>query len=189
MGLVRPATFARLRVAALLLLGILLQTTIVPDIRVQGVCPDLMLLATVCVGLVGGAEQGAVVGFAAGVLTDLFLPTTPIGLSALAYCVTGFAVGALRGSMLREGWLMAPLVTFVASAAGVVLFVVAGVMVGQTQLTLAGPTALAKTAALVAAMNALLAVPVARVVARANSGAPVSSPGRQVKADRTALSR
>jgi rod shape-determining protein MreD len=185
----KPATLARVRLTALLLIGILLQTTIVPDIRLRGVCGDLMLLIVICSGLTGGAEQGAVVGFAAGLLTDLFLPTTPFGLSALAYCLTGFAVGALRGSMLREGWLMAPLITFAGSAAGVVLFVVAGVMVGQSQLTLGGPTVLAKTAALVGAMNALLAIPVSRIVARATNGGPASTPGHQVRADRTALSR
>jgi rod shape-determining protein MreD len=185
----RPGALARVRLTALLLIGILLQTTIVPDIRLRGVCADLMLLVVICSGLAGGAEQGAVVGFAAGLLTDLFLPTTPFGLSALAYCLTGFAVGALRGSMLREGWLMAPLITFAGSAAGVVLFVVAGVMVGQSQLTLGGPTVLAKTAALVGAMNALLAIPVSRIVARATNSGPASTPGHQVRADRTALSR
>jgi rod shape-determining protein MreD len=189
---VRPATQARLRLTALLLLCILLQTTLVPDIRVRRVCPDLMLLVAIGAGLVAGPEYGAIVGFAAGLLTDLFLPTTPLGLSALAYCVTGFAVGALRGSMLREGWLMAPLVTFAGSAAGVVLFVVTGVMVGQSQLTLGGPAVVAKTAALVAAMNTVLAIPVTRIVAWAAGGAAVSSAsssGRQGRADRTALSR
>jgi rod shape-determining protein MreD len=185
----KPTALARARLAALIIVGIVLQTTIVPDMRVQGVCPDLMLLAAVCAGLTGGAEQGAVVGFSAGLLTDVFLPTTPLGLSALAYCVIGFAVGALRGSMLREGWLMAPLVTVVASAAGVVLFVVAGVMVGQTQLTIGGPAVLAKTAALVGVMNAVLAAPVAGIVATATSGFDVSAPGRQVRADRAQPSR
>jgi rod shape-determining protein MreD len=185
----RPATLARIRLTAILLIGILLQTTIMPDVRLRGVCPDLMLLIVICAALAGGAEQGAVVGFAAGLLTDLFLPTTPFGLSALAYCLTGFAVGALRGSMLREGWLTAPLIAFAGSAAGVVLFVVSGVMVGQSQLTLGGPSVLAKTAALVGAMNAVLAVPASRIVARATAGAPASTPSHQVRSDRTALSR
>jgi rod shape-determining protein MreD len=185
----RPATLARVRLTALLLIGILLQTTIVPDIRLRGVCPDLMLLIVICAALVGGAERGAVVGFGAGLLTDLFLPTTPFGLSALAYCLTGFAVGALRGGMLRESRLMAPLIAFAASATGVMLFVVAGVMVGQSQLTLGGPAVLAKTAALVAAMNALLAAPVSRIVARAGAGVAGSTPSHQVRTDRTALSR
>src|SRR6202011_5128239 len=138
----------------------LMQTTVVPDLRLGGVCPDLMLLIAVCAGLVGGPERGALFGFSAGLLSDLFLPTTPLGLSALAYCLIGFTVGTLQGSLLREGWLLAPLVALVGSAAGVVIFVVAGVTVGQSQLTGAGPVALAKTAAIVGVMNAVLAVPV-----------------------------
>jgi rod shape-determining protein MreD len=175
--------------AALLLLAVLLQTTLVGDLRFRGVCPDLMLLIAVCAGLARGPEQGAIVGFTAGLLTDLFLQTTPLGLSALAYGVIGFGVGALRGSMLREGWLLAPLVAFVASAAGVVLFVLAGFTVGQTQLSVGGPVALAKTAALVGAMNALLAIPVARIVARAAERPTIGGSSRSGLSDRTALSR
>jgi rod shape-determining protein MreD len=184
-----PASQGRIRLLALLFVGILLQTTLVPDIRIRGVCPDLMLLAAVCAGLVSGAEYGAAVGFAAGLLTDLFLPTTPLGLSALAYCVTGFAVGTLRGTMLREGRLMAPLVSFVASAGGVILFVVAGVMVGQSQLTLGGPAKVAETAALVGAINCVLAIPGSRMAAWVASGAGASSSARPVRADRSALGR
>jgi rod shape-determining protein MreD len=186
---VTPATLARLRLGALLLLGVLLQTTVVPDLRIRGVSGDVLLLIAVCAGLVGGAEQGAVVGFGAGLLADLFLVTTPFGLSALAYCLIGFAVGALRGSMLREGWLIAPLVAFGASAAGVGIFVVAGVTVGQTQLTQSGSLVVAETAAIVGAMNALLAVPAARLVAWAANGSPGATPSRQIRSDRTALSR
>jgi rod shape-determining protein MreD len=188
-GRLTPAALARLRLGALLLLGVLLQTTVVPDLRIRGVCPDLMLLIAVCVGLVGGAEQGAVVGFGAGLLADLFLQTTPFGLSALAYCLIGFAVGALRGGMLREGWLIAPLVAFAASAAGVGVFVGAGVTVGQSQLTQGGAVVIAETAAIVGAMNALLAVPAARLVAWAAHGSAGATPSRQIRSDRSALSR
>jgi hypothetical protein len=62
-------------------------------------------------------------------------------------------------------------------------------MVGQTQLTLGGPVVLAKTAALVGAMNALLAVFVTPIVARAANRAAGSIPGHQVRADRAALGR
>jgi rod shape-determining protein MreD len=183
---VSPSALARIRLTALLLVGIVLQTTVAPDVRLHGVCPDLMLLLAVCAGLVGGPEQGALVGFGAGLLTDLFLQTTPLGLSALAYCLIGFAVGALRGGMLREGWLTAPIVAFGASAAGVVVFVVAGVMVGQAQLTQSGPAVLATTAALVGFMNALLAVPASRLVAWAAHGSAGAAPVRP-RADRSAL--
>jgi rod shape-determining protein MreD len=186
---VSPSSIARLRLSALLLIGILLQTTVVPDVRIHGVSPDLMLLIAVCGGLVGGPEKGALLGFTSGLLADLFLQATPLGLSALAYCLIGFTVGALRARMLREGWLFAPLVALVASAAGVTIFVVAGAMVGQTQLTSGGPRALAKIASIVGAINFVLAIPAIRIVARAASGWAAPSQIRSGRSDRTALSR
>jgi rod shape-determining protein MreD len=161
---------SRLRLSALLLVGILVQTTLMPDVRVRGIAPDLMLLLAICAGLAGGAELGAIVGFAAGLLTDLFLQTTPLGLSALTYCLVGFAVGVVRRSTLREGRLLAPSVTLVASAAGVVLFVLIGAMVGQSQLSALGPHRIAETAAVVAVLNAILALVVAPLVAWGAAG-------------------
>jgi rod shape-determining protein MreD len=175
---VSPAVAARLRLAALLLVGILLQTTVIPDVRVAGVCPDLMLLLAICAGLVGGAEQGAVIGFAAGLLTDLFLQTTPFGLSALAYCLIGFTVGTLRVTVLPDGWLTAPLVALAAGAAGVILFAVVGDTVGQTQLVFGGWASLGRTAVLVGGMAALAAIPVTRLTAWA-AGATATDQGRQ----------
>lgn len=161
---------ARFRLAAVLVLALLLQTTLVPDVRILGACPDLMLLCAVCAGLVGGPGLGGLVGFSAGLMADLFLQTTPLGLSALSYCLVGYAVGAVRRSFLQEGWLLAPATALVASAAGVVTFVVAGVMVGQAQLTRSGPLAIAETAAVVGAINAVVATPVSRILGWAASG-------------------
>jgi rod shape-determining protein MreD len=165
-----PAIAARIRLAGLLVLALLLQTTIIPDLRIFGVCADLMLLCTICASLAGGPELGAMVGFAAGLLADLFLTTTPLGLSALVLSLVGYAVGSVRGTMLQEGWLLAPATAFVASAAGVVTFVLAGVMVGQSQLTRIGPVAIVKTALLVGMMNALIGAPVFRLVGWAAAG-------------------
>jgi rod shape-determining protein MreD len=178
---------ARLRLSALLLVALLLQTTLVPDIRILGVCPDLLLLCTVAAALVGGPELGGEVGFAAGVLADLFLATTPLGLSALTYTVIGYGVGSLRRTTLQEGWLLAPATAFVASAAGVVLFVVAGVTVGQSQLTRQGPMAILETATLVGVMSAIVAAPVCRLMAWAARGMggrrPRAAGGGEVPAD------
>lgn len=166
-----PEWSTRVRLAAVLVVALILQTTVVPDFRVFGACPDLMLLCTVCAALVGGPELGATVGFAAGLMADLFLTTTPLGLTALAFSVVGYSVGSIRRTVLQEGWLLAPAVGFAASAAGVIAFVLAGVLVGQSQLTRVGPIAIVKTALVVGAMNAILAAPVVRLLRWAVSGA------------------
>ncbi len=98
-----PHVRARLRIATLLFVAILVQTTLGSDLRVAGVAPDLMVLVTICAGLTGGAEAGAWVGFWAGLIADLFLTATPLGLSALTYCLIGAAVGALRTAVLPDG--------------------------------------------------------------------------------------
>ncbi len=181
-----PRMWTRLWLAGLLLVGILVQTTLMPDVRVRGVAPDLMLLLAICAGMSGGAELGAIVGFCAGLLTDLFLQTTPLGLSALTYCLIGFVVGTVRRGLLREGRLVAPLVTLVASAAGVILFVLIGATVGQSQLSALGPRRIAETAAIVGVMNAILSFAAAPVVNRAAAG---SAGATRSRAERTAVLR
>jgi rod shape-determining protein MreD len=165
-----PAMMARLRLAGLLFLALLLETTVASDLRIRGVSPDFMLLLTICISLAAGPDAGAVVGFVAGLLIDLFLHATPFGLSALTYCLIGYGVGILRRSVLHEGWLLAPGTALVASAVGVVLFVLIGVMVGQHQLTAPGPRGVAQIAGIVAAINAVLAVPVSRLLSWAARG-------------------
>ena len=82
-----------------------------------------MLLFAICAGLAGGPSSGRLVGFAAGLLADLFLTTTPLGLSALTYCLIGSRSVPCAVGVLREGRLLAPSWPWSASAAGVVLFV------------------------------------------------------------------
>jgi rod shape-determining protein MreD len=178
-AIVSPAMSARLRLGVLLFVALLVQTTLAADLRVRGVSPDFMLLLTICAGLAGGADTGGLVGFTAGLLIDLFLHATPFGLSALTYCLVGYGVGALRRSVIHEGWLLAPGMALVASAFGVVLFVLVGVMVGQHQLTAPGPKGIAQIAGIVAGINAILAVPVSRIVSWAAHGltGPAASSG------------
>ena len=84
----------------------------------------------ICAGYVGGPDEGAVVGFAAGLLSDLFLQNTPFGLSALAGCLAGFAAGWARTNFLRLRLWLAPAIAAAGTALGVVLFVVIGYLVG-----------------------------------------------------------
>ena len=161
---------AAIRVAAVLFVGVLLQTTVGADLRIKGVAPDLMLLLAVCGGLAGGPEYGAMVGFAAGLLTDVFLTDTPVGLAALTFCLVGFVVGSLRASVIPEGWALTPLIAVLATAGGVVLFVVVGDVVGQSQLTATGSHWLIRVAIVESVFAGVLSVPVARLVDWAATG-------------------
>jgi rod shape-determining protein MreD len=103
------------------------------SLRSAGLPNDLILLLPIAAAIVAGSEQGALVGFVAGLSADLFLET-PLGLSALAYSVIGFAIGVLQGNVIRASWWIAPLTAFIGSALGTVLYAVIGATVGQNHL-------------------------------------------------------
>jgi rod shape-determining protein MreD len=150
----------QIRVAAVLALTLVVHLTVLSRLRIDDVRPDALLLVAVIAGLVAGPDRGAVVGFAAGALGDLFLQT-PFGLSALVYCLVGFAVGSLQSGILRAAWWIPVATALGASIAGTVLYAFVGAMVGQTGFV---SPRLIVVAALVGAMNAALAPAAVRLV-------------------------
>lgn len=121
------------RLFLLLIAIVLVQTTILPYLRVFGVVADLGLVATVAVAYREGPETGAIFGFAAGLSMDLFLQT-PLGLSAMAYALTGYFVGILQGGLLRSAWWVTPVLGGLGGILGGLLFIGIGALVGQEQL-------------------------------------------------------
>lgn len=174
-----PALRRTLAVLALLVVGIVAQTTFASDLRVHEVAPDFMVLLAVTAGFCGGPDTGAVVGFASGLLSDLFLEGTPFGLSALAFCLVGFAIGWARGNFLRARLVIAPLVCSAGTAFGVFVFVALGYVLGQSQLVAPGKRWLVVLAVVEAAYSAVLAVPAAWLMGLALRGpkAPASAMG------------
>lgn len=154
---------ARLSLVLVVLLTV--QTTWLADLRPFGETGDLLLLLAIAAGMAGGPMRGAVVGFIAGVGMDLVL-LTPFGLSALTYLTVGYVVGLVHDGVLRSAPWIPVVVTLVASALGVVFFVVLGQLVGQ-QFRVPN---LARIVAVTAVLNAVLALPalsVARWIERA----------------------
>jgi rod shape-determining protein MreD len=123
----------RVGIGTLMLVALLAQTVFFPYLKVVGVLPDVMVVATVAVAVRRGAETGALFGFGAGVAIDLFLEV-PIGLSALSYTVVGYAVGSIQTGLLRERWWLVPLLGGAGSLAAGVVFVVVGLVMGQEYL-------------------------------------------------------
>ena len=70
------------RVVLVVITFVVVQQTLVLDLRLGGIHPDIMVLLPIVAGIVGGPATGASMGFGAGLVADLFLPT-PFGLSAL----------------------------------------------------------------------------------------------------------
>jgi rod shape-determining protein MreD len=120
---------ALVKAALVVLAALILQISLVADLRVAGWIGDLMLVVVVAAGLTGGADRGASYGFAAGLAYDLVLDS-PFGLSALTYALVGYAVGVAGAALVRSGgwWPVA-----IGAAAGLVqatLYTVLGNLIG-----------------------------------------------------------
>ena len=165
-----PHSVARIRIGLLLVLATVVQTALASDLRVAGVAPDFLVLMAILAGLAGGAEAGAIVGFVAGLLSDMFLTSTPLGLSALTYCVIGASIGAARSSILPERSLVVPVTALFATAGAVLMFVAFGEILGQGQLLGAGRSWLIKVLLIESAWNLVLSLPVGWLYARAAKG-------------------
>jgi rod shape-determining protein MreD len=122
-----------IRVAFVIFVVLMVQSTIMLSLRIGGAHPDLLWLLPITAALLDGPETGAIVGFWAGLAFDLVLPT-PFGLSALVGCLLGFATGSLTTAVdPRAAWLK-PVAALTGSVAADMLFAVLGAVFGQQQM-------------------------------------------------------
>lgn len=150
-----------LRLPLVVLVALVLHLSLFVTTRLGDAHPRVLLLMAVAGGFLTGSERGAVLGFALGLVADLFVQT-PFGLSALTYAIVGFAVGALQSGIVRSAWWILPVTALGASFAGVVGYALLGALIGQPY---AMSVHLLAVAGGVGAMNAVLAAPVARAMA------------------------
>ena len=148
------------RVGLTVLLFVVVQETLMLDLRIGGIHPDIMILLPIVAGIAGGPARGATMGFGAGLVADLFLPT-PFGLSALVGSLVGFGVGVATLALDRSALWLAPLVALGASAVYEALYAVLGSVLGQPQML---HVDLFRIIVVVSVTNAVLAVPALRLV-------------------------
>lgn len=148
------------RVAAVLLSALVLQASLLADVRFFDVSIDLMLVIAIAAGLTGGSDRGAVIGFIAGLCMDLLLDT-PYGLSALAYSLTGYIVGSLRETADHAAWWFPIPVALGAGVLGLGIYVVGGDLAGDE---LSSVPNLWRIVAVVAAACAVLILPTNRLL-------------------------
>jgi rod shape-determining protein MreD len=118
-----------LRAGLVLVVALLLQITVVADLRMAGAIGDLMLAVVVAAGMTGGADRGVVYGFVAGLLYDLALDT-PFGLSALTYALIGYAVGLAASALQRTSGWWPVIIAAVAGAVQATLYTSLGNLIG-----------------------------------------------------------
>jgi rod shape-determining protein MreD len=120
----------RVRLGLVILVCVVLQTTLFTHLQIDGVAPDLGLVAVLAVAWEDGPDSGAIFGFLMGLSIDLFL-TTPLGLSALSFAVTGYAVGVFQAGVVRTTRWLAPILGGVGGLFGGLVFITVGAVVGQ----------------------------------------------------------
>lgn len=83
------------RVAALVIVTVVLQLAVVTQVTVFGANADLLPLVALAVGLLGGPIAGASVGFCLGLVADMALLQT-LGVSSLLLTGVGYQAGRYR---------------------------------------------------------------------------------------------
>ena len=117
------------RLGAIALVLLAFQTTICADLKPFGETVDLMLLASVATGLVGGSQYGALGGFIFGVAFDLVL-VTPFGLSPLVYGIVAFIAGYSQSLTFQQMWYLQSVMVAAGSALGVFILAVVQQIIG-----------------------------------------------------------
>ena len=144
------------RLAAIGLVGGILQLTTVSQVAIFGVPADLSPLLVATVGLLCGSIAGASFGFGLGLFMDTLLAQT-LGLTSLVLVAVGYAAGRLRE--LRD-----PAHTLVPVAVGAAATAVAavGFAVLQFLLGVDAPVSLLliRQILMTIVLNTLLAMPV-----------------------------
>ena len=97
-----------LRIALIILAAVVLQVSFFSHLTILGSTPNVVPVAVVSLGLLGGGVVGAVCGFATGLLLDSVLLQT-LGVSSLVLLSIGYLAGRYREGVEITSSLVPPL--------------------------------------------------------------------------------
>jgi len=150
-----------LALGVVIVTALVLQSTVFAELRLFGVRPELLFLVTIVVALMGGPNEGAVVGFASGMAQD-FMLNQPKGITALTLTLVGYAVGMTRQYIVSQSPLVPTAMVFVGPAVGMIFYEVVSYLLGAFDAT---TTFGLRVALLTAVYNAVL-TPIAYPILR-----------------------
>ncbi|MER6537293.1 rod shape-determining protein MreD [Streptomyces sp. 900105755] len=162
--------------AALVVVALVIQVSVLARLHLPGAVPDLMLLTVLGLAMVYGHVGGALVGFGAGLLADLAPPADhAAGRYALVLCVVGYCAGLIKPENGRLKSATGPMLVVVAAAVGsTLLYAGVGALVGDTAARHVGMTSLLITAALYDLLLAPFVVPGVMALARRADNDPLT---------------
>jgi rod shape-determining protein MreD len=118
-----------IRIALLILLGVVVQLSFFSEITLLGSTPDVLWVLAVALGLLGGGVVGAVCGFALGLLTDSLLLQT-LGVTSIVLLSVGYLAGRWRESFDITSAFVPPLLTGALTLFGATIFTAIQLMLG-----------------------------------------------------------
>ena len=140
-------------IAATVILSITIQSTLLASATLLGVIPQLALVVIVSFAFLDGERVGVATGFFGGLIIDLLLPNSIVGLTALVYTMVGYGVGSFRQFTPGESVWTPVLVVAVASTIAEVGYALLAIMFGQPWISMSDT---AKVVGLVVLYNVLL---------------------------------
>lgn len=122
-------------VSIILFLNHMLQATYIQHIRIRGVVPNIAIIIIVSFALIRGSLEGAIVGFFAGLLQDMYYGTT-MGFYSLLGMYIGYICGKPNQKFYRENYLL-PFGLVVASTFmyEIIIYVTSFLIRGKTDFT------------------------------------------------------
>jgi rod shape-determining protein MreD len=171
--------------ATLVVVALVLQVSVLARLHLPGAVPDLVLLTVLGLALVYGHVGGALVGFGAGLLSDLAPPADhAAGRYALVLCVIGYLAGLVKPENGRLKSATGPLaVVAVAAVGSTLLYAGVGALVGDTAARHVGLPGLLFTAALYDLLLAPFVVPGIMALARRADNDPLAETSSAASAD------
>jgi rod shape-determining protein MreD len=98
----------------ILLAAFILQTTVVPHLKIFGVQPDLILIVVVTYAFLYGPVAGSIAGFFGGILQDMVL-IRGIGFNALGKAIMGYLGGMVEKAMFADNIILIMIAIFLAT--------------------------------------------------------------------------
>ncbi|MDF3291210.1 rod shape-determining protein MreD [Streptomyces silvisoli] len=162
--------------AVLVVVTLVFQVSVLARLHLPGAVPDLMLLVVLGLALTYGHVGGCLVGFGAGLLSDLAPPADhAAGRYALVLCVIGYLAGLAKPDSGQLRSAVMPMVVVGAAAIGsTLLYAGVGALVGDTAARHVGMVKLLFTATVYDLLLAPFTVPWIMALARRVENDPVA---------------
>lgn len=123
----------RIFLFAVMFIAFFLQVAVLPNFKILGVQPDLILVVAVIVAVQEGPMEGALLGFFGGMLQDVVGPQV-LGVGALTKTLSAFFAGLMKDFFMTYSILLPVILVFLFSIIEPSMNHAALVILGQEEL-------------------------------------------------------